>query len=108
VKENAKGSGERRRSGKPDFKDIANRESKNQPRKSKQKGKQPTMKQAEILDQIVDEPITLRRIQRRLAIVIEAMPRSGKEIYTTSLLPTIIADLQEIKAALAYLESQQK
>lgn len=54
-----------------------------------------------------NEPITFRRVQRRLAMLWEVMPRSAKEVYTDQLLPNIIEDLREIKAAVAYLETQQ-
>ena len=54
------------------------------------------------------EPITLKRIERRLAMLIEVMPKTAREIYTNDLLPNIIEDLREIKAAVTYLETQAK
>ena len=54
-----------------------------------------------------NEPITFKRVQRRLAMLIEVMPKSARGIYTDQLLPNIIEDLREIKAAVAYLETQQ-
>lgn len=53
-----------------------------------------------------NEPITFKRVQRRLTMLLEVMPKSIKDIHTDQLLPNIIADLREIRAAVAYLATQ--
>jgi hypothetical protein len=53
------------------------------------------------------EAITHKRVCKRLSIVIEALPRSLKQIHD-ELLKNIRIDLVAIRAAVAYLEQQQK
>jgi hypothetical protein len=54
-----------------------------------------------------NEPITFKRVQRRLAMLIEVLPKNAKNIYSDQLLTNIHEDLREIKAAIDFLETQQ-
>jgi hypothetical protein len=53
------------------------------------------------------EPITFKRIQKRLSILIEVMPTSRTVIYSDKLLSNIKQDLIEIRAAIDYLQQRK-